>query len=255
MRKRSLLPFVFGIGLLGISADLQAQMPGPMSGPGGGMNAALTKLFGDVKSFTAQTEARILDKNQRETTSLTMQFALLDGKLRTELDMAQIKSAQMPPDAAQSMKQMGMDKIVSIMRPDRNSLYLVYPGLQSYAEMPIPKGEGVGKDDDFKLEKTAQGKETIDGHPCTKHKVVITNEAGERHEALVWNASDLKDFPIQMQVLDKEATVIMKYKDVKFVRPDEKLFDAPAGFTRYADMQQLMGAAMQKMMGGPGGKN
>lgn len=227
----------------------QAQMPGRMPGGGPGMNAALTKLFGDIKGFSSQVEARILDKNQKETTSLAMQFALLDNQVRTELDMSSIKGAQMPPDAVASMKQMGMDKIISIVRSDRNAMLLIYPGLKSYAEMTMPQGEGAASDEDVKIQKTALGKETIDGHPCTKNKVVITPKSGESQEAIVWNASDLKDFPIQMQMTDNDNTVVMKYKDIKMAKPDAQLFEAPAGFTRYNDMQQLMGAAMQKMMG------
>ena len=34
------------------------------------------------------------------------------------------------------MKSMGMDTMISISRPDLKLMYLVYPGLNSYAEMP-----------------------------------------------------------------------------------------------------------------------
>ena len=97
---------------------------------------------------------------------------------------------------------------------------------------------------DYKMEKTSLGKETIDGHPCEKNKVVATNEKGEKHEVTVWNATDLKDFPIQMQMPDEQSgtSILMKFKNVKLGKPDAKLFDAPTGLTKYDDTQSLMKA-------------
>jgi hypothetical protein len=238
--------------VLGSTRTLTAQGPGVMPGSAAGMNAALTKLFGDVKGFSARTEARILDAAGKENTSLTMRLALLDGKLRTDLDIAQLKSTQMTPGALQSLKALGMDRIVSIVRPDKNVLYLIYPGLESYAEMTIPKDEALSADTDVKLEKTRIGKETIDGQDCVKHKVIIATKTGERQEALVWNATALKDFPIQMQLREKDATVLMRYKDIDLKRPEPALFAPPTAFAKYGDMQELMSAAVKKTLGASG---
>ncbi len=92
----------------------------------------------------------------------------------------------------------------------------------------------------------------MDGHPCLKNKVVITDSKGNKHEGFTWNATDLKGFPIKMEFGDKDALVTMTYKNIKMDRPEAKEFDPPAGYTKHADIQQLMQAAMQKMMGGSG---
>jgi hypothetical protein len=57
-----------------------------------------------------------------------------------------------------------------------------------------------------------------------------------------------------MQMDQQSATVVMEYRDVKLVRPDPKLFEAPSGFTKYGNVEQLMQNAMMKMLGGGGPK-
>jgi hypothetical protein len=82
--------------------------------------------------------------------------------------------------------------------------------------------------------------------------VLVTDDKGQKAEAIVWNATDLKEFPVQMQMNDKEATVVMRYKEIKLARPDAKQFEAPAGYSKHSDMMQLMQVAAQKMAGGAG---
>ena len=33
------------------------------------------------------------------------------------------------------------------------------------------------------------GMKTLDGHPCVKNKVVVTDKEGIKHEWMVWNAT------------------------------------------------------------------
>jgi hypothetical protein len=210
----------------------------------------LTKLFGDITAFSAKADVRVVDKTQKESMTMTMNFAFLDSKVRVEIDMAQMKGKDMPPGAAESMKQMGMDRIVSVIRPDKKAMYMIFSGMQSYVNMPPPKEDAAMLEKNPKIEKQVLGKETIDGHPCVRHKVVVTDDTGKKNEAIVWNATDLKDFPVQVQTTEKDNTVVMHYREVQFARPDARQFDPPGGFTEYGDMQQLMQGAMKKMMGG-----
>ena len=232
-----------------------AQAPMGMPSPPSGVNARMAKFFGDIKAFSAKAETRVLDKSSKETIAMTTAFAMLDGKTRTELDLTQVKGAQMPPGSGDMMKQIGMDKMVALTVPNKKSAFLIYPTMKAYAEMPLAEEETVSSEEEYKIEKTPIGKETIDGHDCAKNKVTLTNKKGEKFEATVWNAADLKDFPIQMQMTEKDTTLITRYKDIQFAKPDEKQFNPPDGYTRHANMQQLMQAAIQKMMGGPGGNN
>ena len=126
---------------------------------------------------------------------------------------------------------------------------MVYPGLNSYVEMRMKETKKQAMTKEPKITSTTLGKENVDGHPCVKNKLVITDESGKPQEMVVWNATDLKNFPIQMEMKEQDATITTKFKDIKFGRPDSKLFDPPAGYKKYGSMQELQQAMMQKMMG------
>ena len=91
------------------------------------------------------------------------------------------------------------------------------------------------------MESTELGKETVDGHPCVKNKVVVTDKEGKKLESTVWNASDLKNFPVKMEHNDAQSgTVTLTYKDIKLEKPEVSSFDPPANFTKAANMMEMM---------------
>lgn len=245
--KKSLLGMklkaALALGLL-CSLGTYAQMPG--SGGPSGMDMAMLKLFGDIKDFSAKAQVRILDESQQEVISMPMDFAMLDSNVRMDMDLTQAKGNSMPPGAADSLKQMGMAQLSSITRRDKKLTYVVYPGPKMMLSMPLPK-EASTNDASSKIEKTEQGKEDLDGHPCVKNKVVFTDDSGKSIEALTWNATDLKDFPLQIQAKEKDNTSVIHFSQVKLAKPDAKQFDPPAGYTQYSNQMELMQAMMTKM--------
>ena len=224
---------------------VHGQMPGTAGTP---LNAAMVKLFGNHTNFTATTEMRVLDSAKAETMSAILTLAMLDGKMRAETDMSKMKTKMLSSDLIAQMKDMGADITILISRPDKKMTYLVYPGLNIYLEQAIPAGEAEASGKDAKLAKTVLGKETVDGHPCEKAKVVVTDDKGQTQDALVWNATDLQGFPIQMETTEKGSTVVMKYTNVRLTKPDAKQFEPPVGATRYTSMAQLQQAMMQHML-------
>src|SRR6185295_7957787 len=119
-----------------------AQLPTPGGGGTVGTDfAILSKLFGEHTGFSAKSDVRVYDKGQKETTSVAMNFACLDNKSRVEIDISQMKSKDLPAGAAAAVKQMGMDRLITIVRPDKKARYLVFPGLQSYVNTPLTAEE------------------------------------------------------------------------------------------------------------------
>jgi len=224
-----------------------AQVPG--GGPAG-LNTAMLKLFGEVGGFTSKAEVRMQEKGSSEVMTMTVDFAMRDGKVRMDLDMGAVKSKQLPPETLAAFKVAGLDKLSTIVLPDRKSTLIIYPSVQAYAETPMPKDEAAGLGRKFKIEKTRLGNETIDGHGCEKDKVVVSADNGERHEATVWYAADLKNFPIKVQMNQPQMTVVLQYRAVKLSQPDAERFEPPAGFTKHPTVEHLMQDAMLKTLGG-----
>jgi hypothetical protein len=208
---------------------LVAQVP--VAGSATGINAAFVKLFGAVSAFTARVETQVLDGSGQTWVNMPLDFAALDNKVRMDINLEQTTSKDLPAGTIAGLKQAGMDRIISIFRPDKNATLVVYPNSKTYVIMPLDVGETQAFQKGLTMEKTALGKETIDGHPCVKNKTVVKNQQGAVLEATTWNATDLKELPIQIETKGKDTTVIMRFKQVQLAKPDSTKFEVPAGYT------------------------
>ena len=231
-----------------------APAQGALGGLGKGpqLTGALVKLFGEHKAFSASMQMEAQPTGNSDTITMPGKVVFLEGKSRFELDVTQVKGAKIPPETAAQFKAMGMAEMILISRPDKKLAYLVYPGLQSYALNPLSE-EDAASSDNFKIESSELGKETVEGHPCTKNKVIITDDKGVKREFTVCNATDLKKFPVRIETNEQGVAAKLTFTDIKFAKPEAKLFEAPGDYTKYDTMQAMMQGAMMKRLGGGAG--
>ena len=253
IKLQSLLVATLSLGL--VSSFAQPGGPGGMGGGGpGGPNfgGSMSKLFGDNKTFSSIVEIQAKDGQSGDTT-IPGKLMFDDGKSRFEMDITKMKNSKMSPGAAEQMKAMGMDSMVVISRPDKKLSYMVYVGLNSYVEMPLKESDSPEAINKFKVETTELAKETVDNHPTVKNKVVVTDDKGKTQEFTVWNATDLKSFPVKLEMSEGGTAVTMVFKEVKLAKPEAKLFEAPVGLKKYDNMMTMMQEEMMKKMGEGGG--
>jgi hypothetical protein len=251
--KTKLQPLV--IVLLSLSLVSSFAQPGGM---GGGQNAdifkaGLKKVLGDNKAFSAAIEIETPTPGGKPV-KMPGKIAYDDGKSRLEMDMSK---ANMPEAMLAQMKAMGMDSMVIVSLPENKSAYMIYPGLKAYAEEKTPETESAADLDTYKVESTELGKENVEGQPCVKNKVVITDSKSKSAEYTIWQATSLKKFPVKIETKERGQLVTMTFKDVKLSRPDASQFSAPKDFKRYENLMALMQEQMMKAMGGaavPGGR-
>jgi len=236
-----------------LSLPAFGQLPG--AGTPAGLNLQLMRLFGSVTGFTARASIRVTDAAQQEVFSAPVGFTVLDNKIRLDLEITDIKYKDLPTALAGSLKQLGFSKIVSVVRPDKQASYIIYPEQQLYLTMPLTKEDADSALKPVKTEKTALGMDTLDGKPCAKSKVLLKQDGGKTLEATVWTTPELKDFPVQVLSVDGGNTSIIRFKDVHFVKPEAARFELPPGYTGYSSYQELLGGLMKKIMGGGGDAN
>ena len=227
------------LGCLLLVSVSSAQMPG---GPPPDPCLALGKFFSRDAAFTASAKVVVAGKKARDNQTMVMLFAVSGGNMRNEMDMTKMSGA--PAQEVAGMKQMGMDKMVILKLADKQAAYIVYPKLQSYCDLPSGrKGNTEGK-----VVKTELGSDTVEQHACTKSKLTLTDKDGQTAEALVWEATDLKNFPIQYQTVEERQTTTTTFSDIKMGKPDAALFELPGTYKKYDNMQQMMMANMQRLM-------
>lgn len=218
-----------------------------------GANSAMIKLFGDNAAFTAQAEVRVFNGKAVEWLRMPSVFASADSKLRVDVDIKLIRSASMQASMADMFKKFGMDRITSVIRPDKKATYIIYPGAKAYASIALDPADAQVASQ--KVERKALGRETMDGHPCIKNLSTVKSAKGTvLIQATTWNATDLKDFPLQIQTTESGNTTIMHFQSVNLTKPDIRLFDVPAGYKLIKDPQELMNSAAKQQQPPAAGK-
>jgi Domain of unknown function (DUF4412) len=225
----------------------QAQ-PGMMSTPRGpDFTGAAGKLFGGNSNFSATLVVQTVQGS--DTSSMDGGITVSDGKSRFDVDLSKVAGSRMNPQQLAMMQSMGMGTMVFISRPDLKLTRLVYPGMNAYVETSTSDDSPAPAADSFKTDITKLGEETVDGHPCVKNKVVVTDDKGKTYESTVWNATDLKNFPVKIEQTQSGATITTTFKDIKLDKVPADKFEAPAGATKYDSMNSMMQQEMMKRAG------
>ena len=243
MKKFLLLAVLTSLGLPPAFAQV-----GP-AGSGPNLGGAMDKLFGVNQAFSAKMDFQT-SQGQGNTLTVPGKISFDSGKSRFEVNMSEMKGSQLPANAGEQLKAMGMDTVISISRPDLKLGYLVYPGLTSYTEITAHDSTNTSNPDDFKVATTEAGKETVDGHDCAKNNVTVTDQGGVKHQYTVWNATDLKNFPVKIVTTETGSSVTLVFRDVSLGKPAAGTFDPPTGYTKYDSAQTMLQTEIMKKMGG-----
>ena len=207
--------------------------------PSQAVSKALSKLFGSNASFTADSEVEV-DGPQKATMEMSLSFH--QGKTRTEIDLTKMKSGSLPPEAAEQMKAMGMDRVISISDDKSPTAIIIFPGMKSYVSMTNPS---TGKDTtEPKIEEKTLGKEMVDGKEMVKQKVTIIETDGKSTELTVWRQA-AGEFPAVVEFNESGTKAKMKFKNVVKKTPDAALFTVPKDFEKFDSPQAMM---MKKLM-------
>jgi hypothetical protein len=144
--------------------------------------------------------------------------------------------------AREQIKKMGMDRMTIIVRPDKHLHYMIFPNLEAYVQTLMTPEEIALIDKRVALahEVSEQGTETIDGHPCVKHLDIVRHENKKETRSIIWTATDLRNFPVQIEITEQGRTNRIRFLDVKLLKPDPYQFEPPVGYKKYADMGDLM---------------
>jgi Domain of unknown function (DUF4412) len=158
----------------------------------------------------------------------------------------------------------GMPGVITISLGDTKKTVMMNTTTKVYSEQLHQERDQMPNmyDPDVVFDKKKVGNETIDGHPCVKYDAVYyrKNKPDEKHKTTIWEAQDLKDFPIQMEITvpanpkypGSGGKMLIKYKNVKLGAATASMFEVPAGYKKVNSPQEVMGFGgmgnMEEMM-------
>jgi len=219
---RTRIPPLFAILLLASIGSARAHGSRALA-PGSA--GELRELLG-VASFSATA-----DLKEGATGSVPSAIRALyyyePDKVRVEWDEA--KYSGMFPGLLEDHRRRGIDLRIEITRFDQNRKYVIYPRRKAYYEFPIPPGDA------FKVESGKDTIEKIDGHPCSQSRASVGPEV-----VVIWRATDLNQFPIQMETRHGEFVSALRFRDVRPLKASPSLFAPPPDFRKFDSFASLV---------------
>lgn len=77
------------------------------------------------------------------------------------------------------------------------------------------------------IERSPAGTDTVDGQACKVENLTVTPQNGQPTKMKVWEAEDLKGFPVKVEMQSSRGPITVLYKDVSFSEPEASLFTHP----------------------------
>jgi hypothetical protein len=120
----------------------------------------------------------------------------------------------------------------TIMRMDKNVMWMVMPEQKSFMEMKYDPSKQPRTDEKVKgeVERKLIGTETVNGHPAKKYEVTYT-EGGKTDRMYQWIATDI-NFPVKMAAID--GSWVLDYKNIKMGAQADSLFEVPVDYQKMA---------------------
>lgn len=239
-------PAAFFFALVLCLRPASAQIPGQ----GGGVNAALARLYADAPPFTADCTMTVTPTSTAagmKPVIVPMKFLARDGRLRLDVDVTRLQGAEMPAEQLATLRKMGMAKVNSVIFADARRMLVSYPDLKASAYLELPP-ESMPDPATLRVEARPDGEERVAGEAATREQVTITGPDGTALTGTVWRSARLGNLPVRLLMNDTDGVVTVELKAVRLQpAPGPEEFGPPAGFREYASLQELTRAAMQRV--------
>lgn len=197
---------------------------------------ATAMLFGTNRCFSAAVEFQMSGGVFDNGTLTVPGNATFDsGKSRLELNLNEMVDSGLPPKKGEQTNSVN-ENCIFIIRPDLRVNYTIYPGLNCYAATATSNSSSNSSTNEAKLTLSEIGKETVDGHACVKNHAVVIDKAGTIYKFTVWNASDIRNFPIKIATTGAGTFI---FRNISFGKPAVGAFEAPSSYTKYNDLQKM----------------
>ena len=235
----SMFRTLFLAALLIAAVSARAQTSGPLVFPVDPIQLLL-HLLGTNAVFTANGEISGEGPRDPDNFYMDVKYVMVGDDLRTTTDLAKLRSRNACDVAQGRLQEMGMDETVMIRLPEMKTSFVVYPRAQAYIEMPLDWRERLKEI--VEVEKTRLNEDVFDGHRCVRYQVHVTNSLGEENDVLVWEATDLKNFPVKLRFEMPPSVFYLEFRHVSLAPPDVDLFHPPLDYTRYSTLGELVRA-------------
>lgn len=140
---------------------------------------------------------------------------------------------------------MEMPQAVTITRMDKKVTWVFMPGEKMYMEQPVDAHLAAGSTGkmDGEIERSVEGKETVNGMATTKYKV--TYEVRGKSETVFQWIDETTHVPVKTAAIDESWS--SEFKNIQTGPQNQELFEIPAGYNKMSFGASMMGDALGSM--------
>lgn len=195
---------------------------------------SLGSLAADFKSVTPKVEYSADQVMETQETAISGKIHITPTKERREMNIEG-------------------ESMIMILRRDKKTAWNLMPSEQMYMEMAFDQAAAQTENlDNFKIETTAMGNETVNGVACEKSKVIMTNlKTGDKMGGFWWMTKDNIVMKMDMLAKDKKDGKLrmkLELSNLKVGKQNASLFEIPAGYSKMS--MPDMGSLQDMMRGG-----
>ncbi|MBI5799387.1 MAG: hypothetical protein HZA92_01495 [Verrucomicrobia bacterium] len=206
------------------------------------MDTTLARLFAGMKSITAtgEFELSVTNAAKVEVTTLPLTMHLIEGRVRTELDLTPVpvRIDSVGPFAA--LRAVGINRVVTLTMSAINLRLTqqLFPDAKAYITLPLP-------DEDIpamiRMEKVSLGKDPVNG--MEKFMATLTYTNGEKRAARLWQTTAAAPHPAQVQFDVGVSLITIRIRKVESIAEPAlatALFQIPTNYFKWTDVGQML---------------
>jgi len=227
---------------------LTAQDFGPLANSCAKMKCVVAKFTENTPQFTAVLSFQVFDAEKVPKLQMLMDLMVTEKDMRE--DIVVMAMAQIPLEHRTAMKSLQLDRMILITCPDKKKMYLTFPRIEAFQEFPISDdtlNEMTTRSKAVSFQKTEVGQETVNGYACTKTIVVVTESNRPPEKAIIWFASDLKEFPVRIAMANNKLLQVIEFKNVQLEIPKPIFFEVPTNYSRLEDTASVFRVAKERL--------
>lgn len=211
------------------------------------LDTAVARILADLKliGVVGEFELVVTNAGKIERTVFPLLVHVLDGQVRTEMDIAAASAAITATGPFSALRQVGLTRVVNLtqVQPNLRVTSQVFPEAKCYVTRELPAEDMIML---IRVEKKPLGQENLAGVLCEKFVFTLVYPTGDKREARVWSAAgvlrqiqfDVGDSRLTVRVQEAQGVAELRAQDI--AEQKLALFELPKDYDKFADLDAVL---------------
>lgn len=204
------------------------------------VDTALAKLMKDAGDFfaTGTMEFWSTNSGKMEVKRFPFSLSVLEGRIRTELDLRYIPEVFDKTATWSTMKQIGINRIVTVTLPRLSTVKVMFPTADSYVTKGLHPSDVPSY---MRVIKQLVGPEQLSEKTYNKYSGYLDYNTGDQIPVEIWQGQSTGALPEYLKINHKQGNAVTIHLDrVQKGKVPIKMFDTPENYSQYADMGVML---------------